>query len=108
MDKKAKNILMKTYWSASGWKDEYTITPKDFTYAKEKGLMFDAVSISHDKCVKQIKAIVEKITPPTDSESFYKQSFIQTFRLALRYQLLLHSENAANAYLYTCHIRKVI
>lgn len=45
MDKKAKNILMKTYWSASGWKDEYTITPKDFTYAKEKGLMFDAVSI---------------------------------------------------------------
>ncbi|RGB62057.1 MULTISPECIES: hypothetical protein [Erysipelotrichaceae] len=70
MDKKAKNILMKTYWSASGWKDEYTITPKDFTYAKEKGLMFDAVSISHDKCVKQIKAIVEKITPQQIVKAF--------------------------------------
>lgn len=63
MDKKAKNILMKTYWSASGWKDEYTITSKDFAYAKEKGLMFDRVSISHDECIKQIKTIVEKITP---------------------------------------------
>lgn len=70
MDKKAKTILMKTYWSGSGWKDEYTITSKDFAYAKEKGLMFDTVSITHDECVKQIKAIVEKITPQQIVKAF--------------------------------------
>lgn len=70
MDKKAKNILMKTYWSSAGWKDEFTTTSKDFAYAKEKGLMFDRISISHDECIKQIKTIVEKIAPQQIVKAF--------------------------------------
>lgn len=43
MDKKAKDILFKTYWSSAGWKDDKFTAPDDFAYAKEKGLMFDMV-----------------------------------------------------------------
>lgn len=62
MDEKAKKILFQTYWSKNGWKDEYTITPEDFAYAKEKGLMFDTITISHDDCIKQIIEIVSSIS----------------------------------------------
>jgi len=62
MDKKAKNILFQTYWK-NGWiddKDRKT-SPMDFAYAKEKGLMFDLLTISHDDCVKRIIEIASKI-----------------------------------------------
>lgn len=54
VDKKAKNILFKTYWSSNGWKDKRITTPDDFIYAKEKGLMFDPITISHDDCIKKM------------------------------------------------------
>ena len=37
MDKKAKDILFKTYWSSKGWKDERVTDPDNYIYAKEKG-----------------------------------------------------------------------
>jgi hypothetical protein len=46
MDKKAKSILFKTYWTSNGWKSVPETTPEDFEYAKSKGLMFDKVSYS--------------------------------------------------------------
>ena len=56
MDKRAKKILFNTYWSKNGWKENTEQYPssEDFIYAKEKGLMFDPFSISHDDCVKKI------------------------------------------------------
>ncbi|WP_272491215.1 hypothetical protein [Paenibacillus apiarius] len=38
MDKKAKQIVMRTFWSSSGWKDTRTITfsGEDFEYEKEE------------------------------------------------------------------------
>lgn len=44
MDKKAKSILFKTYWTSNGWKSVPETAPEDFKYAKSKGLMFDKVS----------------------------------------------------------------
>lgn len=35
MDKKAKNILLKTYWDSNGWKENPEISEKDFEYAKK-------------------------------------------------------------------------
>ena len=70
MDKKAKNILFKTYWSSSGWKDVKSTIPSDFAYAKEKGLMFEPLSISHDDCVKKIIEIVNAITLEQVSKAF--------------------------------------
>ena len=62
MDKKAKSILFKTYWSSKGWKDEHTTAPDDFLYAREKGLMFEPLTISHDDCINQIIEIVNSIS----------------------------------------------
>ena len=49
MDKKAKSILFKTYWTSQGWKHEFETDPTDFDYAKSKGLMFDTISMSMKK-----------------------------------------------------------
>lgn len=63
MDKQAKKILFQTYWGSKGWKNkEDRITAnKDFLYAKEKGLMFEPLSISHDECVARIFALSKEI-----------------------------------------------
>ena len=63
MDKKAKNILFKTYWK-NGWIDnkEIKINPMDFEYAKSKGLMFEPLTISHDQCIEKIFEILPTIS----------------------------------------------
>ncbi len=72
MDKKAKKILFNTYWSGKGWKmgaERYT-SPEDFEYAKEKGLMFEPITISHDECVKRIVKLAETITMEQVAKGF--------------------------------------
>ena len=61
MDKKAKDILFKTYWGAQGWKSNAVTAPADFAYAKSKGLMFDRVNLDHDQCVNDLLALRERI-----------------------------------------------
>ena len=82
MDKKAKSILFKTYWSSKGWRDEYITTPDDFLYAKDKGLMFDPLTISHDDCVTQIIASVNSISLEKVAKAFL--SSLSTRRLEWR------------------------
>lgn len=71
MDKQARNILFKTYWS-SGWIDraQRHTAPEDFEYAKSKGLMFDPVSISHDDCLAQTLALREGIPASLPARAF--------------------------------------
>lgn len=55
MDKKAKKILLETYWSAQGWKPRPTsFTGEEFEYAKSQGAMFDRLSITHDAIIQDI------------------------------------------------------
>lgn len=63
MDRKAKNILFKTYWK-NGWIDESQrqTSSADFAYAKSKGLMFDPLTISHDECITAIAALLPVIS----------------------------------------------
>ena len=82
MDKRAKNILFETYWSSKGWKDERTTAPDDFIYAKEKGLMFDPLTISHDDCINQIIEIVNSISSDQVVKAFL--SSLSTRRLDWR------------------------
>ncbi|MBQ7776538.1 MAG: hypothetical protein IJ379_11525 [Lachnospiraceae bacterium] len=72
MDKKAKKILFNTFWSSKGWKmdEERQITPEDFTYAKENGLMFDPITISHDECVKKVIELAGSITMEQVAKAF--------------------------------------
>lgn len=70
MDKKAKQILFDTYWTSGGWKRERVTAPQDFAYAKEKGVMFDPLTISHDECVVQIAQIVAAISAEQVAKAF--------------------------------------
>lgn len=83
MDKKAKNILFQTYWK-NGWinNKDRKINSSDFFYAKEKGLMFDPLTISHDDCVERIIEIGNKITFEEVTKAFL--SSLSTRRLDWR------------------------
>ena len=82
MDKKAKNILFQTYWSAKGWKDKSSTPPDDFIYAREKGIMFDPFTISHDDCVNQIVELADSISSEQVVKAFL--SSLSTRRLDWR------------------------
>lgn len=62
MDKKAKSILFKTYWSAQGWKREADTSPEDVEYAKAKGLMFDEVSFDFAELRDELAALVASVS----------------------------------------------
>lgn len=83
MDKKAKNILFQTFWK-NGWIDvkDREINAEDFSYAKEKGLMFDPLTISHDDCINKIVEISTRITIEQVTKAFL--SSLSTRRLDWR------------------------
>jgi len=83
MDKKAKKILFETHWK-NGWIDseKQTISQEDFLYAKEKGLMFDPLNISHDECVARIVALASEIPQSKLARAFLAS--LSTRRLELR------------------------
>jgi len=51
LDKRAIKILIDTYWSSAGWRQNPTVTPEDFAYAKSNGVMFDPIRLSHDEAI---------------------------------------------------------
>lgn len=82
MDHKAKNILFQTYWTSKGWKNEYTTDLDEFIYAKEKGLMFEPLTVGHDECVRKILEITDSIKPEKVMKAFL--SSLSTRRLDWR------------------------
>lgn len=51
-DKRATAILMNTYWSPAGWRTDPTVAPEDYAYAKSRGVMFDALQLSHEEAIE--------------------------------------------------------
>ncbi len=95
MDKKAKKILFETYWKNGGWIDKNIwengklvpnpariVNKDDFEYAKQKGLMFDNLTISHDECIKEIVKISQLISKEKVAKAFL--SSLSTRRLEWR------------------------
>ncbi|WP_216689587.1 PIN domain-containing protein [Hymenobacter siberiensis] len=72
MDKKAKDILFKTYWTSGGWIDDgdRKTKPNDFDYAKSKGVMFDPFSISKSELVARLTKLLNKISKEDISNAF--------------------------------------
>ena len=64
MDKKAKSILFKTYWTSAGWisAENRKIDKADFEYAKEKGLMFDPLTISKSELIDKLERALLNIS----------------------------------------------
>jgi hypothetical protein len=70
LDKKAQQILFKTYWSSAGWQSEPTTTPEDFDYALNAGYMFKPVKMSHDDIVNWVVSVTKKIVLQQVSNAF--------------------------------------
>ena len=72
MDKKALQILFKTYWSSSGWKpeEEQITPPDDLLYAKRAGAMFDPVRLSHREIVRRALDARERVDAVAVADSF--------------------------------------
>lgn len=72
VDKRAKDILFKTYWTSNGWtSDENRKTEaEDFAYAKEKGLMFDPLTISKADLFNKLQKIVSAISIKKVTDAF--------------------------------------
>jgi len=84
MDKKARNILTKTYWSGKGWTDPKgrNVSAADFAYAKAKGVMFDLITLTHDQSIAAIKESLAKIAQDAVAKAFL--SSLSTRRLEWR------------------------
>lgn len=84
MDKKAKNILFKTYWTSAGWISEENrkTDTEDFHYAKEKGLMFEPLTISKSELVTQLHNVIQSIPLKKVTDAFL--SSLTTKRLDWR------------------------
>ena len=72
MDKKAKNILFKTYWSSTGWisEDNRKIELEDFDYAKEKGLMFEPVTLSKSELISKLENVIKAVPKKKITDAF--------------------------------------
>ena len=71
-DKQALKILFDTYWSSAGWhrdRDRMT-SPHDFEYAKQHGVMFDPIVMSHDQVVNELISSVKLITKQQVANAF--------------------------------------
>lgn len=60
MDKKARKILLDTYWGSGGWR-KGDISEEDHEYAIAHGVMFKPIFMSHSETLKSIKELNERI-----------------------------------------------
>ncbi len=84
VDKKALQILFQTYWSSAGWHDEprREPAPEHFRYAKQAGVMFDPVGLTHDRAVRWVLDVRAKVQPGEVADAFLAS--LTTRRLDLR------------------------
>jgi hypothetical protein len=91
MDTKAKKILINTFWTNSGWRDEKITDTKDFEYAKSKGVMFEKITIDHEELGEKLSKVYDKIDKQQVVEFFIAsltsrkleyRSFLSSFAIA--------------------------
>jgi len=70
MDKKAKDILFKTYWTSGGWKSNPNTDPVDFEYAKSKGVMHNPLSITKPELILCLGKIMDAIPLKSITDAF--------------------------------------
>ena len=96
-DSRALRILTEMYWSASGWRNdpEAHVTPEDFSYAFEQGLLFEPRHLTHDEAVEEAIAAHASLTARQVAIAFAYS--LPTRRLDLR--------SALGSYASTIHLR---
>ncbi len=72
VDRRALKVLFDTYWTAAGWRNERSrTTPSDdFEHAKQAGVMFDPIRVSHNDIVKRAIAAVGNLERRAVADAF--------------------------------------
>lgn len=70
MDDKARKILLNTYWSTLGWRDEPCVTSQDLEYAKSQRAMFDPVRLTHEDAIVRACAMAGRVTQRQVADAF--------------------------------------
>jgi hypothetical protein len=82
-DKKALQILFKTYWSPrDGWLGGTRPDAADYEYARQKGYMFDPIKLTHDEIVQRLLRARSRVSLQQVSDAFVAS--LSTRRLELR------------------------
>jgi hypothetical protein len=84
VDRRALNVLFDTYWTSGGWRDHRSRStpPDDFEYAKQAGVMFEPIRVSHDDIVKRALAAVSGVKRQAVADAFVAS--LSSRRLDLR------------------------
>jgi hypothetical protein len=69
LDPKAIEILFRKYWAATGW-TRGTVTQAEYEYAKDAGVMFDPIDVTHDALVERAIAARRNLAPARVAEAF--------------------------------------
>jgi hypothetical protein len=94
VDKKARKILMKAYWSSAGWKMPRVVDREDLNYAIEAGVMFRPPILGHEDVVDLIRQHISDIKLIDVSNVFLAS--LSSRRLELRSALGSHSPAYSN------------
>lgn len=72
VERRALKVLFDTYWTSAGWRDERSRStpPDDFEFAKQAGVMFDSIRVSHDDIVKRAISAVRKVKRQAVADAF--------------------------------------
>ena len=82
-DKRAVDILLRTYWSSEGWREPPSTPADDLAYARAAGVMFeDPVSAKHDDVVAQVVKAAASVASGDAANAFL--SSLTTRRLDRR------------------------
>lgn len=84
VDRRALKVLFDTHWTRAGWRAEnsrYT-PPQDLEYAKQAGVMFDPIRVSHSDIVERAIAAVHRVERQAVVDAFIVS--LSSRRLELR------------------------
>lgn len=84
VDRRATSILFDTYWSSGCWRDAKSrhTSSEDFEYAKQAGVMFDPIRLTHDEVVRRAIAAASQVQLENVANAFIVS--LATRRLELR------------------------
>ena len=92
-DTRAREILLRTYWSSSGWRDPPVTEPEDLEYACAAGVMFEGtISKTHDEVVGEVVSTVREPTSSSISNNSQNMRTPGRPRTMFRYSVI-SSEN---------------
>jgi hypothetical protein len=82
-DRQAVDILLRTYWTAAGWRPTPLTGPEDLSFAEQAGVMFHSPwRATHDEVVRAVVEAAEQLTACEVADAFLGS--LSTRRLELR------------------------